>query len=420
MAITLALGGFPLGLSELGAGYTLPTRPVIFDASTKRIILSTNTITATEIYSAWVDWASLTDNIKYLPAFSAIGGDDLGGGLSIPPYYFLQNNWRVRPMEANQTLTITGNLFVSGGGDPIVPTLGTFNVLVKSVVPVQAQGIATGGGGSSITAADVWNYINRSLTTAPSSLTAADVRAELAVELARIDAPVSSAGGALDATQLRAALQPELSRIDAPVSAAGSPSAIASRVRVELAPELARIDVNSSEAGNRVLIAQQVRQELSAELGRIDIPVSQSLGSTLTQGDIRTALAPELARIDTNVSYTVGSTLTSQQVRAELAVELSRIDGNISGVSHLTQADVRSILPEIARLDVPVSTAVVTNAATVASYVRTEIATELSMLDVPVSSRAASTDVIKADIRKVNNIPLYGTGSDSDPWRNTP
>ena len=49
-------------------------------------------------------------------------------------------------MERNHTLTVTGNLFVDGGGDPIVPTLGTFNVLVKNVVPVQAQAVSTSGG----------------------------------------------------------------------------------------------------------------------------------------------------------------------------------------------------------------------------------------------------------------------------------
>ena len=64
-------------------------------------------------------------------------------------------------MESNQTLVITGNLFVDGGGDPIVPTIGVFQVLVKSVVPVQAQGIATGSGGavtvdSESIAAAVW------------------------------------------------------------------------------------------------------------------------------------------------------------------------------------------------------------------------------------------------------------------------
>lgn len=84
----------------------------------------------------------LGDNAKYLPAFRHTGGDDLGGGLLIPNYIFLMNGWRVRPMEANHTLIITGNLFVDGGGSPVVSTLGPYNVLTQYTVPVQAQGIS--------------------------------------------------------------------------------------------------------------------------------------------------------------------------------------------------------------------------------------------------------------------------------------
>lgn len=146
---------------------------LIIDPLEKRIILDSANISVQSIYVAWVDWVALSDNSKYLPAFSSVGGDTLGGGISIPPYYFLVNGWRIRPMEANQTLVITGNLFVEGGGDPIVPTLGSFNVLVKSVVPVQAQGISTGG-------------------AADPLVVAAAVRDALAVELARLDVKVSS------------------------------------------------------------------------------------------------------------------------------------------------------------------------------------------------------------------------------------
>lgn len=143
--------------------------PIAFDPATKRIVLDSATVSATEIYSRWADWAALGDNAKYQPAFRSVGGDDLGGGISIPPYYFLVNGWRVRPMEADQTLTLTGNLFVDGGGDPVVPTLGDFNVLVKSVVPVQAQAVSTSGG------------------TGPSAeQIAAQVRVSLAAELTRI------------------------------------------------------------------------------------------------------------------------------------------------------------------------------------------------------------------------------------------
>lgn len=137
--------------------------PITFDSSNKRIILDSASVTAVELYSRWCDWVALGDNSKYLPAFRSVGGDDLGGGISIPPYMFLTNGWRVRPMEANHTLTITGNLFVDGGGDPIVPTLGSFNVLVKSVVPVQAQAVNTTGS-TGPTAADIATAVRTELT----------------------------------------------------------------------------------------------------------------------------------------------------------------------------------------------------------------------------------------------------------------
>ena len=119
--------------------------PITFDAAAKRIILDSASVSATEMYSRSCDWLATSDNAKYGAVFRQVGGDDLGGGLSIPPYFFLQNGWRVRPMESSHNLTITGNLFVEGGGVPVVSTLGTFQVNVNYTVPVQAQGISTGG-----------------------------------------------------------------------------------------------------------------------------------------------------------------------------------------------------------------------------------------------------------------------------------
>jgi len=118
---------------------------ILFDAATKRIILDSSSVTATEIYSRWVDWAATGDNAKFGLVIRQVGGDDLGGGLAIPPYYFLQGGWRVRPMEASHLLALTGNLFVEGGGVPVVNTLGSFNVSVQYTVPVQAQAFSTGG-----------------------------------------------------------------------------------------------------------------------------------------------------------------------------------------------------------------------------------------------------------------------------------
>jgi hypothetical protein len=117
----------------------------LFDPATNRIILDSDATSAARLWTDWVDWAASGDNSKYLPAFRQVGGDDLGGGLLIPPYMFLLNGWRVRPREADHLLVITGNLFVEEGGSPVVRTLGNFNVSAQFTVPVQAQGISTGG-----------------------------------------------------------------------------------------------------------------------------------------------------------------------------------------------------------------------------------------------------------------------------------
>lgn len=116
---------------------------ITFDTSRKHIVLDTVSVTAAQIWSAWVRWHE--DNTQWPLAFQLVGGIALGGGLFIPPYFFLLSGWRVRPMEANQNLLIEGNLFVEGGGVPVVPTLGTHQVNVNYTVPVQAQGISTSG-----------------------------------------------------------------------------------------------------------------------------------------------------------------------------------------------------------------------------------------------------------------------------------
>lgn len=152
---------------------------ITLNGSAKRIILDSASVSAAQIWSAWVDWHET--NQQWPLAFQLVGGNALGGGLFIPPYFFLMNGWRVRPMEASHNLTITGNLFVDGGGVPVVGTLGTYQVNVNYTVPVQAQGIATSG------------------STGPTaSEIAAAVRADIAAELARIDANVSSRATAAD------------------------------------------------------------------------------------------------------------------------------------------------------------------------------------------------------------------------------
>ena len=124
-----------------------------FDGANKRIILNSTSVTASEIWSRYMDWlAADSNNAKWGLAMTQIGGDDLGGGLYVPIYVFLQNNWRVRPMESNHQLMITGNLFVAEGGSPLVNTLGNYNVIAQYTVPVQAQAMSTSGGSGGLTA----------------------------------------------------------------------------------------------------------------------------------------------------------------------------------------------------------------------------------------------------------------------------
>ena len=124
-----------------------------FDGLNKRIILNSTSVTASEIWSRYMDWLGAdSNNAKWGLAMTQIGGDDLGGGLFVPIYVFLQNGWRVRPMEANHQLMVTGNLFVAEGGSPLVNTLGSYNVIAQYTVPVQAQAMSTSGGSGGLTA----------------------------------------------------------------------------------------------------------------------------------------------------------------------------------------------------------------------------------------------------------------------------
>lgn len=154
---------------------------ITFDPLNKRIILDTPLIQASQVYSRWKEWVTQSDNAKYQAAFSCLGGDPLGGGLFVASYFFLLNGWRIRPMEANHTLIIEGNISVYGGGVPVVPTLGNFNVSAQYTIPVQAQGIATSGGSSD-----------------PNAIAAA-VAALLSAQLNKLDQLTFTTSGQVDA-----------------------------------------------------------------------------------------------------------------------------------------------------------------------------------------------------------------------------
>lgn len=62
-----------------------------------------------------------------------VGGDPIGGGIFAGDLYFLRDGWKIRPDEADHTLSVTGNLFLDAGetGGVFVPTVGDFTVLTN-------------------------------------------------------------------------------------------------------------------------------------------------------------------------------------------------------------------------------------------------------------------------------------------------
>lgn len=127
-----------------------------FDGTNKLIICTSGTtsFTALEIYSRWKDWMLLSDNSKYAHAFTSVAGDPISDTQNISPYIFLNttDGWRIRPDEADHSLSISGNLY---SVDPdlamFTPTLGDYTVTIqidRSAASITTT-VSTGSGLSS-------------------------------------------------------------------------------------------------------------------------------------------------------------------------------------------------------------------------------------------------------------------------------
>lgn len=124
---------------------------VTFDGANKLIILNAGTVemNVQELYSLWKDWMTQSDNAKYLPAISVVGGEPTVGQNKITPYFFMQNGWKIRPQEADHTLVVEGTLIPEAGEELFVATLGVYRISIQSVVPIYTETINTGSGLSS-------------------------------------------------------------------------------------------------------------------------------------------------------------------------------------------------------------------------------------------------------------------------------
>jgi len=88
-----------------------------------------------DLYSdAKEDWKNDPDLNKFRFPIIAVGGQSIGGGQVVSPYYILLYGWKVRPQEANHTLTVTGNLITDDASVPFISTVGNYNARILTVV----------------------------------------------------------------------------------------------------------------------------------------------------------------------------------------------------------------------------------------------------------------------------------------------
>lgn len=194
---------------------------VLFDGDARIItevgIGGDQTLDVVGIYSEWKQWV-LAGNANFLQAFSVIGGDPIEGNISLGSTFFLENGWRLRPAELSHQLTIEGNLYVREGGNPFVPTLGSFNVLTQLRVSNLIDQVATGGGAGGVTLAQLQAELTARNVLASVLDAAISSRTDEATLIADILAALDTQGY----TSIRAALLDNLASSGAPST--GSPS----------------------------------------------------------------------------------------------------------------------------------------------------------------------------------------------------
>jgi hypothetical protein len=411
-------------------------------------------ITTVQRIYAWIRYTETT-NTGIAQWFNAIvASDDVNYEINASVLNLKLDNTQPTPV-----LIGGGRLFKSDGSSVISPT--------SSSIQMDPQRIYSTGGGSggSLTAADVWNYGTRTLTSgaAPSAATIASaVRTELTTELNRIDVATSTRlptttytsppTSAQNASAVRSELATELGRIDVAISTRNSiapdnasitaikaktdnlpaipaaqgdiPTAMqnASAVRSELSTELARIDVATStrlatatysSPPTALQNASAVRSELAVELGRIDVAISTRNSvapdnASITAIKAKTDNLPAVPAAQSDIPTAIQN---ASAVRTELNTELGRIDANISSRSSV-EPDNASITAIKAKTDnlpaVPAAKSDIPTAPQNAAAVRTELTTELNRLDVAVSTRNATAPdnaSIAAIKAKTDNLP---------------
>ncbi len=133
---------------------------ITFNGPTKTITVgydgAITSVTAVELYSKWKDWVH-AGNPQYVPAFAeSVGGNDLGGGVGLGQYVFLQNSdgWRITGSNYDYEVRIVGDLYFSDpDGAVFIPVSG--RSVIFSIQRSVGSTIVVSGGGGGASASDV-------------------------------------------------------------------------------------------------------------------------------------------------------------------------------------------------------------------------------------------------------------------------
>jgi len=89
-----------------------------------------------DLYSRWKDWVAESDNAKYPIAFETTGGDDIGGGQTIAPYFFCRNDkgWRIEMPNGNGEIVLSGNLFPRDASQSLFQQSPGFDAFLRQEV----------------------------------------------------------------------------------------------------------------------------------------------------------------------------------------------------------------------------------------------------------------------------------------------
>lgn len=141
-----------------------------YDTTNKYFVLNsgvTSLDAKTEFYSAAkYDWLTNDALNKFRFPLDSIGGQDIGGGAAISPYYSLKYGWRVLMANEDQSVSVYGNIITAEGDLPFVDDPGLYHHVVQ--YQVSANSLTTGG--SPLTAQDVWEYQGTDTMTAEEKM----------------------------------------------------------------------------------------------------------------------------------------------------------------------------------------------------------------------------------------------------------